>query len=88
MSVSKAEFNEWLQHPVTKAVQQVLAGKRADLRNEWEMSEPSSYLKEELILANVGNIGWCRGLAYAEQIDYEQYLTEIEDVVETQERKE
>ena len=57
----------------------VLAGKRADLRNEWEMSDPSGYTKESLILANVANIGWCRGLAFAETIDYEQYLTEIDD---------
>lgn len=77
--ISQEEFNEWLQHPVTKAVRAVLAAKRADLRNEWEMSNPTAFTKDELILANVGNIGWCRGLAFAETLDFETYAMEIED---------
>ena len=78
-AIPEEEFKAWLDHPVTKAVRQVLANKRADLRNEWEMSEPSAFTREELILANVANIGWCRGLAFAETIDYETYEMEIDD---------
>ena len=78
-AVTESEFKEWLAHPVTQAVRVVLAAKRADLRNEWEMSDPSAYTKDSFILANVGNIGWCRGLAFAETIDYETYLMEIDD---------
>ena len=78
-AIPEEEFKAWLEHPVTKAVRQVLANKRADLRNEWEMSEPSAFAREELILANVANIGWCRGLAFAETIDYETYEMEIDD---------
>jgi len=78
-AIPEEEFKAWLDHPVTKAVRQVLANKRADLRNEWEMSEPSAFAREELILANVANIGWCRGLAFAETIDYETYEMEIDD---------
>lgn len=77
--VTEEDFLGWLQHPVTQAVRQVLAAKRADLRNEWEMSEPLSFHKDELILANVANIGWCRGLAFAETIDYETYVSEIDN---------
>ena len=76
-TITEGEFNEWLQHPVTREFRRVLGLKRADLRNEWEMSDPSSFQKDEFILANVANIGWCRGLAYAEIFDYENYLTEI-----------
>lgn len=78
-AITEQEFTDWLLHPVTAEFRRVLAAKRADLRNEWEMSNPSDYLKEELILANVGNIGWCRGLAFAETFDYEAYITELEN---------
>ena len=78
-AVTEEEFLEWARHPVTLAMRQVLASKRADLRNEWEQSDPTAFLRDELVVANVANIGWCRGLAFAETIDYEQYLTEIDD---------
>ncbi len=80
MSVTENDFKDWLQHPVTKVVRKLLAGKRADLRNEWEMSDPTAFLEAEFNAANIANIGWCRGLAYAEQIDYEVYMTEIKDI--------
>ena len=76
---TKEEFQGWLDHPVTRAVRQMLANKRADLRNEWEMSDPTSYESQTFVLANVANLGWCRGLAFAEALDYESYLTEIEN---------
>ena len=78
-ALTEKDFKAWLAHPVTKAVRAILAAKRADLRNEWEMSDPSAYQAEAFVLANVGNIGWCRGLAFAETIDYEVYLTELND---------
>ncbi len=80
MSITEQEFKEWLQLPVTKVVRQLLASKRADLRNEWETSDPNEYLKDDFVLANVGNIGYCKGLTFAEQIDYEQYMTDIDDM--------
>ena len=76
--IEKEEFDAWLQHPVTKEVRKVLAAKRADLRNEWEMSDPSAFAGNEFMCANAANIGWCRGLAFAETVDYETYLTEME----------
>lgn len=77
--ISENEFKEWLEHPVTQAFRNALSAKRAGLRNEWEQSSPSEYMKEELILANVGNIGWCRGLAFAETLTFEQLVQELED---------
>lgn len=75
--ISEAELKDWLQHPVTIEFRKVLNTKRAALREQWERSEPAAYTKDELILVNVANIGWCRGLAFAETFDYEDYTTEI-----------
>ncbi len=76
--IGREEFDAWLLDPVTQEVRRVLAAKRADLRNEWEMSNPTSYARDEFVLGNVGNIGWCRGLAFAEMLDYETYQMEID----------
>lgn len=77
-AVTEEEFKGWLDHPVTKAVRELLAAKRADLRNEWEMSDPTAYATDTFVLANVANLGWCRGLAFAETVDYEVYLMETD----------
>lgn len=76
--INQEEFNDWLQHPVTQEVRRVLAGKRADLRNEWEMSNPAEYAKDTFVLGNVANVGFCRGLAFAESLDYEGYMSEVD----------
>lgn len=76
--IEKEDFDAWLQHPVTQEVRKVLAAKRADLRNEWEMSEPASYVGDAFVLGCVANVGQCRGLAFAETIDYETYLMEVD----------
>lgn len=76
--ITEEMFNAWLLDPVTKEIRAVLNAKRADLRNQWEMSNPGEYAKDEFVIASVGNIGWCRGLAFAETLDYEQYLMEVD----------
>lgn len=77
--ISEEEFKAWLQDPVTRAVRQVLANKRADLRNEWEMCEPTSFANETFVAGNIANIGMCRGLAFAETLDYEVFTGELDD---------
>ena len=76
--ISKEEFAEWLQHPVTAEFRRALALRRADLRNEWEMSNPAEYAKDTFVLGNVANVGFCRGLAFAESFDYDSYMSEVE----------
>ena len=76
--ISESEFKEWLEHPVTIEVRKVLAAKRADLRNQWELSDPTAFEDAQFALGNAANIGWCRGLAFAETIDHEVYVTEME----------
>lgn len=77
--ITDRDFADWLEHPVTGEFRKALAAKRAALKNEWEQSDPAAYTKDAFILASVGNIGWCRGLAFAETMDYEQLIGELDD---------
>lgn len=76
--IDEQEFKDWAQHPCTKALRAACAGRRADLRNEWEQNDPTAYVDQQFALGNAANIGTCRGLSFAETFDYEQYLTEME----------
>lgn len=76
---TEGEFNEWKQHPMTIEFMRILAGKRADLRNEWELCSISEYTKDEFVLGNVANLGMCKAYMYAEQFDYETYEMEISE---------
>ena len=82
--ISEEEFKAWLENPVTRAVRKLLANKRADIRNGWEMCEPSSFAEHSFVLGNVADIGMCRGLAFAETIDYEIYQGEVDEQVRTE----
>ena len=79
MSSTEQEFNEWLQHPVTRELKRVLGKKREELRQNWEGGSFTDWEAGTMALVNVGNIGTCKGYAYVQEFDYEQYLTEIED---------
>ena len=57
----------------------ILALKREELRQDWEGGSFTDWEPESMALTNVGNIGMCRGFAYVQEFDYEQYLTEIVD---------
>ena len=46
------------------------------------MSDPLSYTDAEFAAGNVGNIGKCRGLVWFEQVDYEEYMTVIDEETE------
>jgi len=80
MSVTEQEFNEWLGHPVTKELKRVLEAKREELRQNWEGGSFTDWDSEAMALVNVGNIGVCKGYAYVQELDYEQYITELEDM--------
>lgn len=78
-AVTEAEFDEWKAHPVTRAVLEVLAKKREEMRQAWEGGSFSDYDDRAMALTNVGNIGTCKGYAFVQDLDYEQYLGEIND---------
>ena len=76
---NEEEFNDWLLHPVTKSLKQLLAAKRERLRRQWEGGSFTDYTKEGTVLVNVGNVGICRGLAFVEDLDYETFDLELDD---------
>lgn len=77
--IEKEDFEAWLQHPVTKELKTILGARREQLRQQWEGGSFIDYDKSTTILVNVGNVGTCKGYAFVMELDYEQYLTEIDD---------
>ena len=78
-ALTEEEFNDWLQHPGTVALRAILAAKREALRQRWEGGSFTDYEKDGTILVNVGNLGTCKGYAFAQELTYEQYVSEITD---------
>ena len=78
-ALTEEEFNEWKLHPATKAIMQILAAKREELRQQWEGGSFTDYTKETTVLVNVGNLGTCKGYAFVMDLTYEGYITEIDD---------
>lgn len=78
-AVTEAEFNDWLAHPVTIAVKELIAARREARRQEWEGGSYTDYNKDTTILVNVGNLGECKGLAFVAELDYEQYVGELDE---------
>lgn len=78
-AVTEQEFNEWREHPMTRALMQVLEAKRDQLRRQWEGGSFTDYDKDGTVLVNVGNMGTCKGYAFVTEFTYESYLTELDD---------
>jgi len=78
-ALTEPEFLDWMQHPVTRALMQILYAKRAEMKERWESGAFTDYEKEATVLVNVGNLGTCKGYAFVTDFTYEQYLTEIDD---------
>jgi len=78
-AVTESEWDEWRGHPVTLAIMDILAHKREEMRLAWEGGSFTDYDDRAMALTNVGNIGTCKGYAFVQELDYEQYLGEIED---------
>lgn len=78
-TLSEEEFKEWKSHPGTQAVMEVLAMKREQMRQDWEGGAFTDYEDRAMALINVGNIGTCKGYAFVQELDYEQYIGEVEN---------
>jgi len=76
--MTEPEFNEWKSHPGTLAVMEILAKKREQMRLDWEGGAFTDYDNHAMALVNVGNIGTCKGYAFVQDLEYEQYLGEID----------
>ena len=78
-ALTEEEFNDWQRHPMTVALKEILASKRNQLRLAWEGGSFTDYDSHAMALVNVGNIGTCKGFAYVQELDYVQYLGEIDE---------
>lgn len=76
--MTEEEFKEWLAHPGTRSVLEVLAAKREELRQAWEGGSFTDYESGGTVLVNVGNLGTCKGYAFMQELTYEQYLGELD----------
>jgi hypothetical protein len=76
--MTEAEFNEWRTHPVTLAIIGILERKREELRRQWESGSFTDYEAGAMALTNVANIGTCRGYAYVQELEYEQFIGELD----------
>jgi hypothetical protein len=77
-ALTEEEFNEWKQHPGTRALVEVLNAKREELRQQWEGGSFTDYSVETTVLVNVGNLGTCKGYAFVADLTYEDYISELE----------
>ena len=84
---SSIEFSEWLQHPVTKSVMQMLHAEREAMRQAWEGGSYSDYTKDAVVLTNVANLGICRGLALVTDLTYAQLATKLDVELTEEETK-
>lgn len=79
-ALTEEEFNEWKSHPVTRAVMEILARRREQMRRDWEGGSFTDYDVSAMALTNVGNIGTCKGYAFVMDLDYISYLGELDDL--------
>lgn len=85
-AATEQEFTEWLTHPTTQWVRGVFAARREARRQEWEGGAFSAMATSEYAILNAAAVGECRGLAFAQDMDYESFTQEIEDGNREQER--
>lgn len=73
------DWKDFLQHPCVGWMRHVLGERRERYRREWEGGSVSSIAYQEYAIRNAAAIGECRGLAFAQELDYESFFSEIED---------
>ena len=75
--ISEEHFNAWKLDPMTQELMKMLHAKREELRQEWEHGRSTDWAIEGFALANMGNIGMCRGMALVTDLTYEELATEL-----------
>lgn len=72
--ISEAEFKEWLELPVTKALREFCGRRREEMRQEWESHPPTDYLQETYVMGSVANLGRCEAFKMIQELEFEQLL--------------
>lgn len=68
-----------MEHPVTRAVREVLHNKREQRKTEWENTSPETLVVDTKMLLNAAAIGECRGMKWAEELDLETIQGELDE---------
>ena len=76
---SEEEFKEWLLHPVTRAMREVLERRRESNRCAWEGGSYSDWDSHTHAIINAGAIGECKGMAFVQELDYETLIGELDE---------
>lgn len=72
-------FSDWLLHPVTEALRQVLADKRQERKDKWEDGNVLELGKDQQMLLNAAAIGECNGFKYVQELTFETLQGDMED---------
>lgn len=77
--VNEEEFASWLEHPVTKALRQVLYA-RVELEKErWASGAFTDQGQFATAILNAKAIGNCEAYEFVRRLDYETLATGLED---------
>lgn len=75
---------DWLEHPVSQILREVLAGKRQARKDAWESGEVLQLGQDEQMLRNAAAIGECQGFKYVQELDFETLQGDMEDARESE----
>ena len=79
MEISREQFDNWLQDPVTQELRRVLGRRRQERKDSWEHGELSDWSKDTHILLNAAAIGECKGYAFVQELDFDTFIGELGD---------
>lgn len=67
---------------MTQGLRRVLAAKRQQRKDAWEMGVTTDYANPEHGLRNAAAIGECQGFRFVQELDLDQLKRELEDAGE------
>lgn len=67
--IQREDWDAWLEMPQTKALREIAAGRRKEIKDRWEEGEFS-----ESMIKNAMLIGGCKALQLLEELDYEMII--------------
>lgn len=73
----REEFADWLAHPVTEAVLELLKRRREERRDQWESGQVLELAQDAQMLRNAAAIGECTAYRYLCDLTFEQLQGEL-----------
>lgn len=80
--LTKEEFSEWLDHPVTKQYQQILLSLRKDLLEQWAAGNFTGSSAEETVQLNAKALGRIHQLEELMELEYDD-IREVQSRLQT-----